>query len=733
MPRLTFAVPRRIPPPVESVNFIHAGVNFSYGLTSFGFAQNFGINNVGQLGNNSTNFTNTPVSLGGLVKTFCKIAGTGGFDNVNNTGWAIDKNGLVWGWGNNSFGQIGDNTITQRLTPISIRGDRKTFCEISVGSRGTAKCIDQYGRAWGWGVNSQGEIGNNSAASQRTPVSVLGVVKTFCKIESGYSHTISIDKNGRLWTWGRNSFGQLGDTTTTSKSTPVSVLGSVKTFCVISAGVEHCLAIEKNGRVWAWGQGADGRLGDNTTVSKRTPVFIGGSSKTFCKITGSNVNSFAIDKNGKAWGWGSNSQGQLGDNTFNNRNTPVSVAGANKTFCDVRLGNSHCLAIDNYGRVWGWGLSSAGELGPNVPLAVTPVSVCGTPKTFSGITAGYNHVIAITNNGTLWSWGLGNNGRLGNNSTNRAHTPISVCGLTKTFCHVSAGSSHSMGIDKFGRLWGWGDNTNGRIGDNSISERTTPVCVCGAIKTFCGISAGESHTLSIDQYGKVWGWGLNTNGQLGDNSTTSRRTPFAILGGTKTFSLVSAGGSHSLSIDLRGKAWGWGLNTNGQLGDNTIVSKRTPVSVLGANKTFCKISAGNNHSMSIDLRGRVWGWGLNTNGQLGNKTTTQRSTPFAIAGVLKTFCQISAGVSFTTAIDKYGKAWAWGVNSAGQLGDSTLTQRNTPVSVRGVNKTFCQIQSGQLFTIAIDQYGKSWGWGRYTFGQLGNNLNTATPILIGYL
>jgi alpha-tubulin suppressor-like RCC1 family protein len=134
MPRLTFAVPRRIiPPPVESVNFIHAGVNFSYGLTSFGFAQNFGINNVGQLGNNSTNFTNTPVSLGGLVKTFCKIAGTGGFDNVNNTGWAIDKNGLVWGWGDNSFGQIGDNTVTQRLTPISIRGNRKTFCEIAVG------------------------------------------------------------------------------------------------------------------------------------------------------------------------------------------------------------------------------------------------------------------------------------------------------------------------------------------------------------------------------------------------------------------------------------------------------------------------------------------------------------------------------------------------------------------------------------------------------------------------
>jgi alpha-tubulin suppressor-like RCC1 family protein len=166
-----------------------------------------------------------------------------------------------------------------------------------------------------------------------------------------------------------------------------------------------------------------------------------------------------------------------------------------------------------------------------------------------------------------------------------------------------------MSIDKNGRAWGWGLNGNGELGNNSVTSIRTPVSVLGAVKTFCLISTGLNYTMAINKNGRAWGWGLNGNGQLGDNSITSRRTPVSVLGAVKTFCQISTGSEHTVAIDKNGRAWCWGYNLYGQLGDNSVTSRRTPVSVLGAVKTFCLISAGNNHTIAIDKNGRVWGWG----------------------------------------------------------------------------------------------------------------------------
>ena len=134
--------------------------------------------------------------------------------------------------------------------------------------------LQKNGRAWGWGYNNSGQLGDNSVTSRHTPVSVLGGVKTFCRISGGDNHSLAIDKYGRVWGWGRNDSGQLGDNSITSRCTPVSVLGAVKTFCEISAGFNHSLAIDKNGRAWAWGSLQDGALGINKDIREITPVQI---------------------------------------------------------------------------------------------------------------------------------------------------------------------------------------------------------------------------------------------------------------------------------------------------------------------------------------------------------------------------------------------------------------------------------------------------------------------------
>jgi alpha-tubulin suppressor-like RCC1 family protein len=355
----------------------------------------------------------------------------------------------------------------------------------------------------------------------------------------------------------------------------------------------------------------------------------------------------------------------------------------------------------------------------------------GATKSFCQIAGGFCYTVAIDKNGRAWGWGLNNNGQLGDNSVTSRLTPVSVLGAVKTFCQIAAGSSHTIAIDKNGQAWAWGLNGNGRLGDNSTTSRRTPVSVLGAVKTFCQIAAAAAHTVAIDKNGRAWAWGFNSNGQLGDNSTLSRITPVSVLGTTKTFCQITGGNAHTVAIDKNGQVWSWGLNGFGQLGDNSVTSRITPVSVLGATKTFCQILTGDFHIVAIDKNGRAWGWGLNSSGQLGNNSTLSRRTPVSVLGATKTFCKISDGLCHTVAIDKNGKVWAWGANSSGQLGDNTITRRLTPVSVLGATKTFCQIAAGFGHTIAIDKNGQAWGWGLNNNGQLGDNSgNRLTPVRV---
>ena len=722
--------------PTQPLPNIEAGTAHSAVIKTNGRVFTWGSSNfAGQLGDNSTTGRPTPISILGAVKTFCKIS-----VGANHT-LAIDKNGRAWGWGYNQAGQLGDGTETSRLTPVSVAGAVKTFCQISVGNNGGANrtaAIDKNGRVWGWGNNSLGVIGDNTTTSRLTPVSVAGATKTFCKISTGNVHGLAIDKNGRAWGWGYNASGQLGDNSITQRNTPVSVAGAVKTFCEISAGQTsdgHSIALDKNGRAWAWGNNGFGKLGINSTTSTRTPLSVLGNIKTFCKISAGGNHTLAIDKNGRVWAWGYNLNGQLGDNSTTSRLTPVSVAGTVKTFCDISAGASHSLAIDKNGKGWSWGFSS--ELGDGqLTSLLSPVSVCGTVKTFCNIDSSNGvFTIILDKNGRVWGWGNNSTGQLGDNSTTSRPTPVSIAGTTKTFCKISAGGSHTMAIDKNGRAWGWGQN-GGALGDNSTTQRNTPVSVLGAVKTFCQISTGRNHSVGLDKNGKVWTWGSNSNGQLGiatQGVGTQVSTPVAVSGTAKTFCQIVGSKVESMAIDKNGLVWGWGNNQFGQLGDNSATLRNTPVSVAGVRKTFCTITCGDDadHTLAIARNGRVWAWGYNLVGQLGIGSTLSVRTPISIGGTAKTFCKIAVGQLHSAAIDKNGRAWTWGYNLNGQLGDNSTTSRLTPVSVAGAVKTFCAISAGSNYTIAIDKNGRSWGWGRADQKQLGNNYgDRLTPVAI---
>jgi alpha-tubulin suppressor-like RCC1 family protein len=721
------------PPRVVSPTRLSGGDSFSVFIKTTGRVFGWGSNTLSQLGDNTVTQRLTPVSVVGAVKTFCQIT-SGNFHAA-----AIDKNGRAWAWGNNGQGQLGDNTITTRGTPVSVLGGVKTFCLISAGNAFSV-AIEKNGRVWGWGNNFYGQLGDGTSVSKRTPVSVGGTTKTFCEIAtSKQHHTVAIDRNGRAWGWGWNVYGQLGDNTGTSRLTPVSVVGAVKTFCKIAAGFYFTVALDKNGRAWGWGYNANSQLGDNSTTQRLTPVSVLGATKTFCKIAAGAQHTVAITRTGRAWAWGDNQQGQLGDGTeFGSRRTPVSVAGAVKTFCDIKAGESHTLALDKNGNVWAWGTYTNGRLGNNTGNATcTPLSVRGTTRTFCQIGSLSDTNLVIDKNGRAWGWGPNSNGQIGDNTATTRHTPVSVAGTAKTFCQISVGygSNHAAAIDRYGRVWSWGNGSFGALGvNNAFALFSTPVSILGAPKIFCKISGGYFHTMAITNGGRLWGWGLNFYGALGDNSTVSKLTPVSVLGATKTFCEIYAGNYFTVALEKNGRVWSWGYNNNGQLGDNSITSRLTPVSIAGATKTFCKIGTtlGVDFVNAIDKNGRVWSWGSNILGQLGDNTTLSRRTPVAIVGNLKTFCHISSGLAyFAVALDNRGRAWAWGNNGNGQLGDNTVISRRTPVSVLGAIKTFCKIFAGNSHVTAIDKNGRIWTWGGNISGQLGiNEFLRRTPVRV---
>lgn len=732
MPNLTFAVAVKSK---AGVRLISAGQNNNLAIKNKStFA--WGSNTSGALGDNSTIDTGSPESICGTNKTFCVIA----VGNVaTNHASAIDRYGRVWTWGSGTSGGLGNNQTGPRSTPVSICGAVKTFCKIYTGqNRVTA--IDQFGRAWSWGSGAFGALGINLAANRSTPVSVCGAVKTFCEIALGNAHAVILQNNGRLWSWGPNTQGQLGiNTAVGSALTPVSVCGAVKTFCKVDASTNTSQAIDKYGMIWSWGLGTSGILGNNQTGNRSTPVSVCGAVKTFCKISTGGTFAVAIDKYGKVWTWGSNTGSQLGDGTTTDRSTPIAVGGATKTFCEISTGNAHTVAVDKNGKFWVWGntANTSGELGLGF-RAVTPSKIVSNNRSFCNVKGSGTGETGffLDNLGTVWGWGLNTLGKLGNNSTSIVCSPVSLAGATKTFCEISAGSAATSAIDKNGKAWSWGDGTNYRLGTGDNLNYSTPKSIAGANKTFCKITANTNFTgYGIDKNGRIWSWGTNGSGALGINTTATclASTPHSICGAVKTFCHIDSGTGCALAIDKNGLIWGWGLNTSGNLGDNTVVSKITPVSIVGATKTFCKITLRTTTALAIDKNGRVWGWGSNTNGGLGTNSTTNSSTPRAICGALKTFCEIVTGSNYTIAIDNRGLIWSWGTNTVGQLGDGTLTSRLTPVSIAGQRKTFCKVAILGTATVAMDNYNKAWTWGSNLSGQAAKGYIPWTPVRISII
>ncbi len=374
---------------------------------------------------------------------------------------------------------------------------------------------------------------------------------------------------------------------------------------------------------------------------------------------------------------------------------------------------------------------------------------------------------AIALDNKVYCWGDNQFGQLGNGADYPSGTvAVDMTGVLsgKTIISIASGSFHTCAIASDNKVYCWGRNTNGQLGNNSTETSFFPVAVdmTGVLsgKTIKSISAGSNHTCAIASDDKPYCWGANDVKQLGNNSTENSSVPVAVdMSGAlldKTVKSISSGEGHSISsgeghscvIASDDKPYCWGWNTNGQMGDNTLTGKAYPTAVVtGAlsGKTVKSISAGARHTCVIASDDFAYCWGSNVAGQVGNNSTSTRLSPAAVVtGALsgKTVKSISAGGKSTCVIASDNYAYCWGFNTYGNLGDNTTNQSLIPVAVDrsgALNgKSIKSISSGQLFSgyyhsCAIATDNKSYCWGidsLDTLGGYGSIYQSSVPVIV---
>ena len=397
--------------------------------------------------------------------------------------------------------------------------------------------------------------------------------------------------------------------------TSSKVSAAEPTFIAIAAGNKHSLALDNNGNIWSWGDNTYGTLGDGTNIDSYGLVKVSGEGgfgdlSDIIAISAGDQYSLALDNNGNVWAWGLNEWGKLGDGTMLSRNTPVKVVGNAGGYLSgiiaIAAGSRHSLALDNNGNVWAWGINSDGSLGVgnfNVSSSSsTPVKVVGEGgigflDNIKAIAVGGNSSFALDNNNYVWAWGyngLLGNGFLGDGTDTRRSAPVLVSGVGGTgylgsVASISTKGFHTLALQN-GMVCAWGYNGFTNIGDGTSTHRNTPVMVksedglgvLGDTYLISAISAGDLHSLALDSNGNVWTWGYGLYGQLGIGTDTNRSIPVKVkgeggVGFLSDIIAIASGDFHSLALDSSGNLWVWGYNGEGQLGDGTTVNRFTPV------------------------------------------------------------------------------------------------------------------------------------------------------------
>jgi alpha-tubulin suppressor-like RCC1 family protein len=679
-------------------------------------------------------------------------------------GAATGPGEYVVGWGADNWAQLGDGTTTDTSQPVFATLPAKLRYTTVRTSEGTSVALAASGTVFAWGYNSYGQVGDGTTTMRLTPVRVRlpAGVKVAAVRESGL-FTLALTTRGQVLDWGNNTYGELGDGTTQNRAVPVRVrLPKGVRVTAISVGDDSALALTRSGRVLSWGANFSGQLGDGDTTERHVPGYVRLPAHTkITSIAGGVGTGYAVTSAGRLLAWGNNYSGELGDGTTKTRRTPVQVRlPAGVKVAAATGGLRHALALTTGGRVLAWGDNAFGQLGDGSTTASDRPQWVDLPQgtRVRGLAAGREYSMALTAGGRVLAWGRNEVGQLGNGSTTNSATPQNVhlpAGFTPTAIGAGSDAESGLAIGHQVRdatiaavtataagpgqtVVGWGSNSDGQLGNGTTTDASQPVFVeLSRQRHYTTVRAGISTSVALDASGAVFAWGSNIYGQIGDGTTMPRLTPVRtkLPAGVKVTALRE-GGQFTVALTTKGQVLAWGDNFDGELGDGTDLNRALPVRVkLPKGVTVTAISAGADSALALTRSGRVLSWGANLVGQLGTGTTPAfRFVPGYVRIPRHTrITSIAAGNGTGYAVTSAGRLLAWGYNANGGLGDGTTKIRRTPVQVhlpKGVK--VAAATAGGLHALALTTDGRVLGWGDNFYGQLGNSsaMEEHVPVLV---
>jgi alpha-tubulin suppressor-like RCC1 family protein len=334
----------------------------------------------------------------------------------------VASDGTVWAWGTNNLGQVGDGTTTQRPVPTAVATlDTASITVVAAGANHTL-ALSSDGTVWAWGLNTSGQLGDGTTTNRTSPVH-LTTLTSVVAISAGGNHSVALRTDGTIYTWGLNTSGELGINSTTQSTTPVLV-SSTLLASAVGAGTSHTLAVATNGTVWSWGKNSNGQLGDGTTTQRLTPVQMSGVTAASA-VSGGDLFSLVRLSDGTIKAVGYNGYGQLGDGTTTQRTAAVTVSGLTD-ISQVATGGSFAVAASGDGALWTWGNNGAGQLGLGTTTSASSPQAVSSVDTISVVAAGASHLIVASQDGIVSVAGANSGKQLGNGTSVQRTELISI-------------------------------------------------------------------------------------------------------------------------------------------------------------------------------------------------------------------------------------------------------------------------------------------------------------------
>ncbi len=702
---------------------VAAGLSHTCAIRSDGATMCFGNGRSGRLGNGQTVHQASPVQAGAASNWLKVVAGSAHTCGIKETS-------TLWCWGSSSFGQLGLGAGVSSNIPAYLSLEDE-WSDVATGDSHSC-AIRASGELYCFGRNNQGQLGIGSTIDSPTPVAVSlsespsTPDNDWLRVAAGRETTCALKTNGRLYCWGRNSEKQVGPMSAATLGLPTQVEtapGNDDSDWSFVATSSTTCAGKLDGTLYCFGRNLDGELGTTPGANSGAPVLVdAGQSFTSVAVGGGHVCAVTPENGLRCWG--RNTSGQVNPSLDGQAIGPSSIEGE---FTSVSAGTGHTCGVSPEQEVLCWGTRNFGQLGDgSFGHSPEPLELPGD-ATFTQLSVYNNSVLAVRSDGAILGAGRNEKGQLGLSNLKPQHQLSQPVSAT-SFEYVGAGTSHACAISAM-KLFCTGDNTSGQLGRSGPAQQVwSAITTAGkpwASANFVSVSGGESHSCAVTSAGKLYCFGLNTNGQLGATNPPTTGDLVEIPAPTTpatTWTHVSTGAFHSCGRTADSKLLCWGRNVEGQIGIN-LTSPKEPPTLIGTDYSGA-IGTGNNHTCAVKNNGSLFCWGTNTNSQLGDNTATDRFQPTAI-GAGTTWQSIAAGNSFSCALNDAGEAYCWGTNSSGQLGVGDLAVRKLPTALGA--GSFSSIELGGTHACALRADGSVLCWGSAEFGQ--NALGTAWPEL----